>query len=207
MKKPKIIIIEDQVIVNDMLFKTLEAKFEIVASTTDANLMLELCDKYLPDLVLTDICTAYNHSGITNGELIKNKYKDKIKVLVMTGVSEITFLNKARNANLDGFVYKNIKTSELFNVINKVLNGEKIFSEESANPEYNLLKKLTKQELKILTLLCNGIDREDIADELDITLGTLKNHISAILNKLEFDSVTKLLVFCTSNGYIVPKLK
>ena len=52
--------------------------------------------------------------------------------------------------------------------------------------------------------LCSGYDREVVAKELNITLGTLKNHISSILNKMEFESVSKLLVFCISNGYIVP---
>ena len=59
-------------------------------------------------------------------------------------------------------------------------------------------------ELKILTMLCSGLEREAIAKELNITTGTLKNHISSILNKMEFDSITKLLVYCVKNGYIIP---
>ena len=46
------------------------------------------------------------------------------------------------------------------------------------------------------------MDREDIADTLNVTMGTLKNHISSILNKLEFDNVSKLLIYIISNGYI-----
>ena len=58
-----------------------------------------------------------------------------------------------------------------------------------------------------MKLLCEGADRDYIAKEINITSGTLKNYISNILNKLGFDSVSKLMVFCVSNGYIIPDLE
>ena len=61
--------------------------------------------------------------------------------------------------------------------------------------------------VKILKLLCGAIDRETIAKELNITSGTLKNYITNILNKMGFDSISKLTMFCVSNGYIVPNIK
>ena len=123
MQNKKIIIIEDQLILNDMLKKTLEKSFEVVATSDDAKDMLNLCDKYKPDLILTDICTKNNSSGIKNGKLVKEKYKDNIKVLVITGVPQITFLKEAKQANLDGFLYKNIDSNTLITSINQVLKG------------------------------------------------------------------------------------
>ena len=108
--KKKIIIIEDQLILNDMLKKTLASSFEVVATSDDASTMLNLCDKYSPDLVLTDICTKNNSSGISNGKKVKDKYGNKIKVLAITGIPEVSFLNEAKAANLDGFIYKNIES-------------------------------------------------------------------------------------------------
>ena len=58
----------------------------------------------------------------------------------------------------------------------------------------------------MLKLVCSGNSRDEIADCLNIAIGTLKNHISSILNKTGFDNISKLLVFCISNGYIVPNM-
>lgn len=207
-KKSKIIIIEDQIILTDSLKQTLSNKYDVVATSLSAKDMLKLCEEYKPDLILTDICTQENSNGITNGKKIKDRYKNKIKVLAMTGIQEITFLEKAKEANLDGFIYKNIDTNTLITTIEQVLNGYKLFPDNiKQKKEHQKLKKLTKKELEILTLLCNGTEREEIANLLNITTGTLKNHISAILNKMEFESISKLLIFCISKGYIVPNQK
>lgn len=201
----KIIIIEDQMILNDMLRRTLSEYYNVIATTDDAKNMLNLCLKYNPDLVLTDIVTKNNVSGIKNGGLIKKKFGNKIKVITMTGMPEVTFLDQAKEANLDGFIYKNVDTNSLISFITQVFNGYKLFPDNVIINDYNSnFKNLTAKEIKILTLLCSGYDREVVAKELNITLGTLKNHISSILNKMEFESVSKLLVFCISNGYIVP---
>ncbi len=207
MENKKIIIIEDQLILNDMLKKILEASFDIVATSDNAKDMLNLCNKYKPDLVLTDICTKNNSSGIKNGKLVKEKYKENIKVLVITGVPEITFIKEAKENNLDGFLYKNIDSNTLITSIKQIINGYKLFPENNLKKDDEInFNKLTEKELEILTLLCSGIDREDIAEQLNITLGTLKNHISSILNKLNFESVSKLLVYCIGNRYVIPKL-
>ena len=105
----KIVIVEDQIILNDMLKNTISNTYNVVATSDDASELIKLCDLYKPDLILTDICTKNNSSGIINGKKVKDKYGNKIKVLAMTGVPDITFLNETKKANLDGFIYKNIK--------------------------------------------------------------------------------------------------
>lgn len=198
----KIIIIEDQLIVNALFKDKLSSKYEIVATSDDASKMYELAKTYKPDLILTDVVTKDNNSGLLYGKEVKEKLD--VKVLAMTAMSEVTFLKLAKEGNLDGLIYKNVSIEELFEAIDRVLNGDKVFSDIVYNKNNEDFNKLTKQELKILTMLCSGLEREAIAKELNITTGTLKNHISSILNKMEFDSITKLLVYCVKNGYIIP---
>ena len=206
--KKKIIIVEDMPLLNSMMKKTLEDRFDIVATCTSAKNIENLCDKYMPDLVLTDVVTKDKANGIHYGGKIKEKYGNKIKVLAITGVPEISFLNKAKECKLDGLMYKDTDSEILINNILQVLNGYTLFPENYIyNEDNEKFKLLTNKEFKILTLLCSGTDRENISEELNITLGTLKNYISNILEKMEFDSVTKLTNFCISNGYIVPDLK
>lgn len=202
----KIVIVEDQMILNDMLKNTISNTYNVVATSDDASELIKLCDLYKPDLILTDICTKNNSSGIINGKKVKDKYGNKIKVLAMTGVPDITFLNETKKANLDGFIYKNISSESLINSIEQILNGYKLFPDNVIYNTADCLKNLTNKELEILKLLCSGNSREEIADYLNIAIGTLKNHISSILNKTGFDSISKLLVFCIGNGYIVPNM-
>ena len=203
----KIVIVEDQMILNDMLKNTISNTYNVVATSDDASELIKLCDLYKPDLILTDICTKNNSSGIINGKKVKDKYGNKIKVLAMTGVPDITFLNETKKANLDGFIYKNISSELLINSIKQILNGYKLFPDNvTNNTETACLKKLTNKEFEILKLLCNGNTRNEIANKLNISPGTLKNHISSILNKTGFENISKLLVFCISNNYIVPNI-
>ena len=203
----KIVIVEDQMILNDMLKNTISNTYNVVATSDDASELIKLCDLYKPDLILTDICTKNNSSGIINGKKVKDKYGNKIKVLAMTGVPDITFLNETKKANLDGFIYKNISSESLINSIKQILNGYKLFPDNvTNNAETACLKKLTNKEFEILKLLCNGNTRNEIANKLNISPGTLKNHISSILNKTGFENISKLLVFCISDNYIVPNI-
>ena len=75
-KKSKIIIIEDQIILNDSLKQAISSKYDVVATSLSAKDMLKLCEKYKPDLILTDICTLENSNGITNGKKVKDNYKN-----------------------------------------------------------------------------------------------------------------------------------
>lgn len=205
LSKKKIIIIEDQPLLNSMMQKLLADDYDIVSTCTSAKDMLKLCDKYMPDLVITDIITENGANGLEYAKIVKEKYNKDIKVLAITGIPEISFLDKAKEYNLDGLIYKDIDSDSLLYGINQILNGYTLFPNNySYNEENKKLKSLSNKELKILKLLCSGIERDLIANKLNITPGTLKNYISNILNKMEFDSVSKLVVFCISNGYIIP---
>lgn len=207
MQEEKIIIVEDQPLLNSMLKRTLSEHYNIVATCTSAKDMVSLCEKYNPDLVLTDIVTKDNANGIFYGKKVKEQFGNKIKVLAITGVPEISFLDKAKKSNLDGLIYKDIDSESLISNILQVMNGYTLFPDNyNYNEENKKLKTLSNKEIKILTMLCNGLERDSIARELNITLGTLKNYISTILDKMNYDSISKLTMFCVSNGYIVPNL-
>ena len=207
-EKKKIIIIEDQPLLNSMMKEILSKEYDVVCTSTSAKDMLMLCDRYKPDLILTDVVTKDNVNGITHGKKIKDIYKNKIKVLTITGIPEISFLNKAKENNLDGLIYKDIDSNSLLSCVSQILNGYTLFPDNYIyNDENERFKELSEKEITILKLLCEGAEREYIAKKMNITSGTLKNYISNILNKLGFDSISKLMVFCVSNGYIVPDLE
>ncbi len=190
-----------------MLNETLSKNFNVVATSTNADEMNTLCSKYKPDLVLTDIVTKNNKSGLENGKKIKETYKNSIKVLAITGIPEITFLKKAKEYNLDGLIYKDIDATTLISSIKQVLNGYRVFPDNYIyDSDCEDLNQLSNKEIQILKMLCNGYEREYIAKKLNITTGTLKNYISNILDKMKFDNISKLTMYCISNGFIIPDI-
>ena len=204
----KIMIIEDQVLLNNMIKKTLEEYYDVVCTCSCAKDMMSLYKKYTPDLILTDVVTLNGANGIEYARDVKEKYGNKVKILAITGIPEITFLNMARSYNLDGLIYKDIDSESLLFSIREVLKGYTLFPGNYVyNKENEKFKNLSSKEIKIIKYLCEARDRDEIAEELNITLGTLKNYITNILTKLEFDSISKLTIFCLSNGYIVPNQK
>ena len=206
--RKKIIIIEDQPLLNSMMKDILSREYDVVYTCTSAKNMLANCDKYKPDLIITDVVTKDNVNGIIYGKEVKEKYGKNIKVLAITGIPEISFLNMAKESGLDGLIYKDINTDSLISSVNQVLNGYTLFPNNYIyNDDNERFKTLSPKEIKILKLLCEGADRDYIAKQINITSGTLKNYISNILNKLGFDSISKLMVFCVSNGYIIPDLE
>ena len=206
--KHKIMIVEDQALLNNMIKKTLSEYYDVVCTCSSARDMMKLYKLHTPDLILTDVVTLDGANGIEYAHDIKEQYGNKVKILAITGVPEITFLKMAKEYNLDGLIYKDIDSESLLFSIREVLKGYTLFPDNYVyNKENEKFKKLSSKEIKIIKYLCEAKDREEIAEELNITLGTLKNYITNILNKLEFDSISKLTIFCLSNGYIIPSQK
>ena len=201
----KIIIIEDQQILLDSLKDSLSlAKdIEIVASSTDAADVVNLCGEHRPDLVLMDICNEKGHSGITETEHLKEIYPE-IKVVLMTAMPDVSFVHDAKEAGADSFVYKNVGKDELLNSIYQTMQNYNYFPQEDTESEQAL--DLTDRELDILRLVCSGMNRKEIADTLFLSENTVRNTINRILTKTNFDSIAQLAIFAVSKGYIVPDL-
>ena len=128
--KKKIMIIEDQALLNNMLKNTLSNDYDIVCTCTSAKDMMNLYKIHKPDLILTDVVTKEGANGIEYAKEVKDKYHNKVKILAITGVPEITFLNTAKEYNLDENIVvlsaqeyvKEMYSSVGFKVISDVYN-------------------------------------------------------------------------------------
>lgn len=206
----KIIIIEDQTMLLDMIKSTIESEinFEVISSDSDAQNVVSLCKKYKPNLVLMDVCTENNSSGILNCGKLKEVYPE-IKVIIMTGMPDINFIKLARENNADSFIYKNISKDSLISVIKNTLDGYSMYPDIKSHKDLkksSFLDELTDRELEVLTYYCKLLDRQEVANYLNISMSTLKSHISVILQKTGYDSLSKLAIYCVSNGFIVTNL-
>ncbi|MGI6046151.1 MAG: response regulator transcription factor [Eggerthellaceae bacterium] len=200
----RIVVIEDQTMLRDSLAHAIndEHDMDVVAKASDAAEALDLVEAHDADLVLMDVCTDNGSSGIVAAKHIKDVYPD-IRVVIMTGMPEITFVEQAQQAGVDSFVYKNIGTDELVNVLRSTMDGYCTFPHKRALSE---TIPLNKEEIEILRLVCETRSRKEIAAKLYVSEGTVKRRISEILAKTGYDSILKLAVHAVSSGYIVPGL-
>lgn len=204
-----VVIIDDHKLLRDMITETLnqEEIFNVVATDGNAKNSVSLCEKFKPDLVLMDICTEDNSSGLTYSKIIKEQYPNT-KIVIMTGVPDLNFINEAKEFKIDSFIYKNISKDSLIMTIKNTLDGYSIYPTEKVKTNVpNILVNLTNTELKILTSYCKLLDRDEVAKELGISIRTLKTYISSIYEKTGYKNLTKLSIYCVVNGLIVPSLE
>ena len=121
----KIVIVEDQTMLRDSLAQTIDAQpdMEVVASLADAAFALDEVEKTGATCALLDVCTENDSSGIVAARRIKESHPE-VRVVIMTGMPEITFIEQARAAHVDSFVYKNVGTNDLLGIIRSTRPAE-----------------------------------------------------------------------------------
>jgi DNA-binding NarL/FixJ family response regulator len=205
----KLLIVDDQKILLDGFVKLFAsvADFEIVGSITLADLVDVYCYQKAPDLVLMDICMESKISGIYITRDLKEKYRN-LKVILMTGFPEISFVEKAKAAGADSFIYKDCSAEEFIQCIRATMAGEHIYPQVSSRDTFGFSDaRLTKREMEILSLACRNLSRKEIADQLSISESTVNFHINNMLCKTGHKSIIGLAVEAANKGYVEPKLK
>lgn len=206
----RIVVIDDHILLRDMIVDTLnsESDFNVVGVSDDAKNSIELCEKLNPDILIMDVCTANNSNGVSYAKLVKENYPD-IKIIIMTGILDINFINKSKNAGVESFIYKSISKDSLIATVRNTANGYSMYpnSNSDKNAENNILSKLTNKEIQILTLYCKLLDKDEVAESLSISPRTLRSHIYSIYEKTGFNNLNKLAIYCVSNGLIVTNLE
>ena len=205
----KIIVIDDHILLRDMIVDTLnnEKDFNVVGVSNDAKDAPELCAKSNPDVLLMDICTANNSNGIAFAKIVKENHPN-IKIIIMTGILDVSFINEAKQIGIESFIYKNISKDSLVSTVKNTANGYSIYpnSNRKENTSDSILSELTDKEMQILKLYCRLLDKDAVAEALSISPRTLKSHIHSIYDKTGFNNLAKLAIYCVSNCFIVSNL-
>ena len=120
----RVLLVEDETMLRESLAHTLNSEFdiEVVETLGDAaNVMEVLCSTPV-DIILMDVCTEGGSSGIVAAKKAKEEFPE-IRIVIMTGLPEMTFVDLAKEAGVDSFIYKNVGTSELLGVLRSTLEG------------------------------------------------------------------------------------
>lgn len=201
----KMIVVEDMEILRDSLSGMLSAQpdIEVCATAADAGEALALCKKHRPNIALLDVCTENGASGIRAASEIKNAFPD-MKIVIFTGMPDLSFISEAKAAGANSFVYKNLGTKELIAVIRSTMSGYNTFPESRDVPKI-ADAELSDREIEILRLTCEGNDRQEIAAKLNLSESTVKTYIRELLSKTGYTSIARLAIYAVSNGFISSK--
>ena len=199
----KILIVEDQAMLRDSLRQVIgeQPDMEVTGVTNDASKTPDLCHQLMPDLVLMDVVTENDANGITWAARIRQELPD-IKIVIMTSLPEITFIEEARKAGAHSYINKNAGTEHLFYTIRSTMKGHGVYPGPSeASP---FAAQFTEKEIAVIRLVCQGKSRGEMVDELGISESMIKPIITSILDKTGFDSIMKFAVYAVGRGLIVP---
>ena len=124
MRVIRVVVVEDQTMLRDSLVAAInrELDMEVVASLADAADVLDLDAGREIDVALLDVCTENNSSGIIAARKLREA-RPQVKTVIMTGMSDVTFVRQAREAGVDSFIYKNVRTDDLLSVIRSTVEG------------------------------------------------------------------------------------
>lgn len=215
MNKIKLIIADDHKIFLDGLVSLLSDydNFEILATATSGEQLIELVNKHEPDIVITDI-SMKGLSGIEATKLI-TETKPEIKVLVLSMHTSEEFVLNSVKAGASGYLPKDSPSKELIEAINTIARGESYFNREISEQflknyirkhqvEKNLIEKedLTAREIELLKLVATGLSNKEIADKLFISIKTVEAHKNHILQKLKLKNSIELTLYAIKNKFV-----
>ncbi|WP_075593295.1 response regulator transcription factor [Pseudoalteromonas sp. PAB 2.2] len=202
----KCLLVEDQTLVRLGLANllNLDSAINIEAQAEDGLQALTLLAEHSFDIALLDMRMP-NLDGLSVLQKMREK-GDKTPVLIITTFEDCDVLVKALNLGARGYVLKNIELEELISAIKQVVAGERVL--QSAVTDFLLKKQLSPQlsltdkEQTVLQCLSLGMPNKMIAKKLDNSEGTIRNHVSQILAKLDVKDRTQAVIKAINQNLI-----
>ncbi|WP_288831834.1 response regulator transcription factor [uncultured Corynebacterium sp.] len=159
---------------------------EVVATTTDGSRALNLAQEHGADVVVTDAAMPG-----TDGVGVVKACSPFLPVLVLTTFDDAALVKELIGAGASGYILKDVSPEELTSAIVAVAEGGLILDPRIARhafssvPQEGELAVLTRAERGVAELVARGLNNREIAEALFLAEGTVKNHVSALLRKLQ----------------------
>lgn len=204
----KVLIVEDQRMAREYMedYVNRDGRYQIVGSITNAAMAELFCAVHPVDLILMDVCTEHDESGLEAAAVIKKHYP-QIKIIIVTSMVECGFLEEARRAGAESFWYKDVGREQLLEVMERTMQGESIYPEKTPEVQVGLAKsgEFTEGEIRVLRLLAEGMSYDEIAEAIGVKSTTVRYHVGNMLMKTGFSNKTQLAIAATSKKMILPK--
>lgn len=211
----KLLLADDQDIITEGLKLILGAEedIEIAGTANNGKKAYDLCRIRKPDVVLMDIQMP-EVNGVEATAMIKKEFPD-IKIIVLTTFNDDKYIYDALKNGASGYLLKDTSPVEILKAVRTVYKGGALIQSEVAvkviDKFSQLAKKtvdkhidpraelLTDREIEICRLIAEGKNNQEISEELFLSQGTVKNHITKVLLKLDLRDRTQLAIFTINN--------
>lgn len=203
----KLLIVDDDGLIRDslkILFEARKKEWEILTAKNGQE-AIEICQEKLPpDIILMDIRMPVC-GGVEAAGRIKSRFNN-IKIIMLTTFADEEHISAAINAGADGYLLKSTPADGIIERILAVEKGAQVFDKgvrltsiAKSGDEIKSFTNLTARENEILSLIANGLSNNEIAAKLFLSQGTIRNAVSAILEKLDLRDRTQLAVYYWKN--------
>ena len=208
----RVLLVEDQAIVRQGLKVILEQDENIIVTHEAENgqQAIDILKKHMIDFIMMDVRMPVMN-GIEATRIIKKEWP-KIKVLILTTFNDEEYALQALKEGANGFLLKTADTKKLMEAVYSCMSGGlTIHDEVAAKVMPRLLQRpnqgiinvdLSPRELVITKLVGEGKTNKEIANILFLSVGTVKNHLTQILQKTDFRDRTQLAIYAVKNNLI-----
>jgi two-component system, NarL family, response regulator DesR len=199
-----VLLAEDQHIIREALAALLglEEDIEVVATVDSGTAAVDAARVYRPDIAVLDIDMPGTIDGLEAAAVVREKVPG-CRVLMLTAYGKPGHLRRALGARVDGFVLKTAPPEDLVAAIRKVAVGERVLDASLAVTAWDLADNpLTPREAEVLRLVAGGAEATEIAAQVHLTAGTVRNYLTAIVSKLNARNRTDAVRIATEAGWI-----
>ncbi|MGK5508525.1 response regulator [Brevibacillus formosus] len=208
----RVLLVDDHTMIRKGLRVLLESysQIKIVGESHTGNDAILQANQLEPDVVLMDLSLPNGLDGFTASNEIR-KSNPFVKIVILTMHDEEIFVQKAITVGADGYILKNSHGELLFQAIVEVYSGKRFYKTSVSQEIINLWLKsdaktlpsvLTLREKELVRLIVLGYTNKEMADKLLISVKTVENHKTNIMQKLGLDSKHQLIQYAIKNKYL-----
>lgn len=207
----KVLIVDDHEMVRLGIstYLSIQDDIDVVGEADNGAIGLQKALDLKPDVILMDVVMP-EMDGIEATKQILKAWP-KAKIIILTSFIDDEKVYPAIEAGAASYILKTSTAEEIANTIRKTAQGQSVLEPEVTNKMMNrlthpaepkLYEDLTNREREVLGLIAKGRSNQEIADELFITLKTVKTHVSNILAKLQVDDRTQAAIYAIKNQLV-----
>jgi two-component system, NarL family, response regulator DesR len=183
-KTIRVVLAEDQAMVLGALAALLEIEgdIKVTAKARNGKEALEAVLTHKPDVFITDIEMPLM-SGLDVAAELKRR-RTGTRVVIVTTFARAGYLRRALEAGANGYLLKDMRAEELAEAVRRVHQGLRVIHPELATEAWGEMDPLTDRERQVLRLAGEGMSSGDIAAELSLSEGTVRNYLSEAISKM-----------------------